>query len=324
MNLMPSKIKPMLAYPAKPFNSEKHIFELKFDGTRCIAFIKNKEVKLQNRRLLDITKRYPELKKIYNEVDAKEAILDGEIVVLSKGRPDFNKLQYREHAQDEFRIRILSEKMPAFYIIFDILYLNGKDLTKEKLIKRKEILRKIISREKRIIVSEYIFEKGKKFYEQAIAKGFEGIMAKHIESPYIIGERSKFWLKIKKSKTIDCVICGYTEGEGTRKDYFGSLVLGCILSKEPLTLHHLGQVGTGFSEDMLKFLKERLEKIKTESLRFKAKPEIQREVTWVLPRYVCEVEFLELTKDKKLRAPVFKRLRDDKAPEECSCYEIIS
>ncbi len=315
MNFFNGKIKPMLAYSLpEPFDSEEYFFELKFDGTRCIAFIRDKKVKLQNRRLLDITRRYPELHTIYKNLDAREAILDGEIVVLSEGVPDFNKLQYREHAEDEFKVKLLSDLIPAFYIVFDILFLNGSKLTEKTLEERKMLIENNLVEGERIIISSYVKKYGKKLFKEAINKGFEGIMAKHIESKYIIGERSKYWLKIKKKRTLDCIICGYTEGEGLRKDYFGSLILGCYRKGK---LSHVGQVGTGFDEGLLRILKKKLDAISTPEPPFSKIPKIGRKVKWVLPTLVCEVEFLEFTKDGKLRSPIFRRLRSDKSPEEC-------
>jgi bifunctional non-homologous end joining protein LigD len=313
MSWMKHKIKPMLAYSAQPFDSEKHLFEIKWDGTRCIAFVSNK-IRLQNRRLQDVTYRYPEFLELHRNVKSEEAILDGEIVVLREGRPDFSRLQQREHIEDEFKIEILSKRIPAQYIVFDILYLDGEPLVRERLEERKKRLEEVIEESEKMIKSDYVLTRGREFFQKATEYGFEGIVAKELNSPYLVGERSSCWLKIKKFRSLDCVVCGYTKGEGWRREYFGSLVLGCYLEDR---LVHLGQVGTGFDESFLDFFYEKLRKVETKKPPFAEKPEIAREVIWVKPLYVCEVKYMGLSKGLKLRSPVFIRLRYDKGPGEC-------
>ncbi len=236
-------IKPMLAMSAAPFDSENHIFELKWDGTRCLAFIDRESVMLQNRRLIDITYRYPEFQQLNKYLKAKEVILDGELVVLKEGLPSFEKLQQREHIGDERRIKILSELLPATYIVFDLLYIDGLFIIDKPLIERREILSTLFPFVDNVILSEIFFE-GKGLFKKALKMGFEGVMAKEKKSPYLPGERSNYWLKIKKSFDLDAIICGYIEGEGKRRDYFGSLVLGAYDNKR---LIHIDQVGTGIA-----------------------------------------------------------------------------
>ena len=303
------QVTPMLAGSHHPFSDADWIFEVKWDGTRAVCFI-NKKVKFINRRHTDITHRYPELHAIRKNIGASSCILDGEIVVLKKGLPSFNDLQKRE-IDNPLKINILSKKIPAVYIAFDIMALNGKDITKEPLLARKAYLRKIITDSSHIMVSPYIKGKGKEYFEAATKKGFEGVMAKHIHSLYYPGIRSAFWLKIKKTNTQDCVIGGFTEGEGARNPYFGALLLGV---NQPLEF--IGKVGTGFSDEDLKSITPLLTKIEIQENPFMQK--ISRSNThFVNPLYVCEVKYLEVTRSKKLRAPVFVRWRHDKAPEEC-------
>jgi bifunctional non-homologous end joining protein LigD len=311
MSWMEKRIKPMLAYPSRPFDSEEHLYEIKWDGTRCIAFLGEK-TRLQNRRLQDITKRYPEFQRLHEKVKG-EAILDGEIVVLREGKPDFNMLQQREHAQGEFNIKLLAEEMPAQYIAFDLLYHDGVPLVGETLTTRREKLEKVVKEGEELLLSTYVAARGREFFSRAVELGLEGVIAKEKGSPYLIGERSRYWLKIKNTQTMDCVVCGYTRGEGRRSDYFGSLVLGCYLEGR---LVHLGQVGSGFDEAFLRSFTEKLRRIEVPRATLES-PRVKREVKWVKPLYVCEVEYLELTRDKKLRAPIFKRLKTDKDAEEC-------
>ncbi|AAB89526.1 MULTISPECIES: non-homologous end-joining DNA ligase [Archaeoglobus] len=310
MSWFDKKIKPMLAVRSKPFSSDDHIYEVKWDGTRCLAFVdvEGKRVRLQNRRLLDITYRYPEIKLL--DAVERNAILDGEVVVIKDGKPSFPLLQKREHVDSRFKIEILSKTIPAVYIVFDVLYCDGWVVDLE-LMERKKILSEVLQSRGRVVVEEWIEGKGEEFYRKAVEMGLEGIVAKKKDGRYLIGKRSRLWKKIKKRNTLDCVIVGWIEGEGERAKTFGSLVLAVY---EDGRLKHVGNVGTGFDSEFLNWFSERLREIEV------AKPHFEIEtknVHWVKPRYVCEVEFLEFTEDGKLRAPVFLRLREDKSPDEC-------
>ncbi len=324
---MKRSIKPMLAQLARPFDSSNHIFELKWDGVRCIAFLTAPRdgvtggTGLQNRKLRDITRSYPELNDLHLALRGGEAILDGEIVFLRDGKPNFQKLLEREQLQDDARIDILSKLTPVTYIAFDILYFDGSPLFKLPLIERRKILSEAVGESlpagrhgKKLILSRFIWERGIDFFEQASVQGFEGIVAKESNSPYIEGKRTNLWLKIKRILTQDCVICGYTLGRGRREEVFGSLILGVYHGGE---LIHVGQVGTGLAEEKLKGLLSQLEALRTGEHSFSYKLEIDRPAQFIRPSLVCEVEFRGWTKDGKLRNPSFKRLRPDKPAEEC-------
>jgi bifunctional non-homologous end joining protein LigD len=302
--MLEEKILPMLAYSSSPLDSLKHIFEIKWDGTRCILFLKDKEIRLQNRRLLDITARYPELSAIHREIRAKNAILDGELVVLSEGKPDFNKLQEREHLTDPLKIDLLSQKMPANFIVFDILFLNGSSYLQASLLERKETLKAVFQGSKYLIESEYIHGHGRDYYEKVIGLGFEGVMAKAVESPYLIGQRSRYWLKIKPRISAVCSIIGYLKGGGSRQPYFGSLALAAW---EDGKWVYRGNVGSGFTEAEIKELFVRLCVLKTD---FPSLVNIEgvKDIQWVKPELRCEVLFQEMTPRGHFRAPAFKKL----------------
>jgi len=316
-----TKIKPMLAYPAKPFNDPNFIYEIKFDGTRTIAYVnvEEKKIKFLNRRMIWFEHRYPELHKIYEVIDAKKVILDGEIVVFEEGKPNFYKLAEREHVDDEFRINLLAKTIPATFVVFDILYKDGEDLTLKPLLERKELLEKVVSEseEHHLLLSRYIEEKGEIFFEKCKKIGLEGVVAKRKDSVYEIGRRSKNWRKIKALQTVDAVICGYTKGEGRRKDTLGALLLAMYDGGK---LRYIGRVGTGFDDATLRQLKQILDKLKTDRNPFEIfeeEPHIVEKMVFTKPVLVAEVKFMEWTKDKKLRASSFVRLRSDKPPEEC-------
>lgn len=320
MSLWDQKIKPMLAHSSEPFDSDEWIFEIKFDGTRAIAYVdaEEKTVRLLNRRMLWFENRYPELKNLWQNISASKAILDGEIVVFHEGKPDFYKLAEREHVDSSLRAELLAKEMPATYIVFDILHLDGKDLVDLPLMERKQILASVLKESSNVAICQWIEGKGKELFEAAVSKGLEGIMAKKKDSLYELGKRSKKWLKIKATKTLDAVIVGYTTGTGEREE-FGSLIVAAYYKGK---LKYIGKVGTGFSSQDIAYLKQELDKIKTTKCPFEQQPELDlpegRQPIWVEPKLVCEVKFLELTKDLQMRAPVFLRLRQDKSAEECT------
>lgn len=305
-----AQLKPMLARTAAPFSDADWIFEIKWDGTRALFFI-DTAVQIVNRRNVDITSRYPEFQEVKENTKASSCVLDGEIVILKKGKPSFHDLQRREHIDNSFKIALLSREIPAVYIVFDILNLNGEDTTTMPLMERKSLLKEVISESPHVMISPHVEKKGEQYYKAATERGFEGIMAKRKDSLYFPGHRSEYWLKIKKVKTLDCVIGGFTEGEGDRNKYFGALLLGV---NSPLEF--VGKVGTGFAEEDLETILVMLKKIETGANPF-TEPITDRP-HFVAPVHVCEVKYLELTDDKKLRAPVFVRLRPDKSPEECT------
>lgn len=315
------EIKPMLAVKGKPFSSREYLFEPKWDGTRCIAFVdvERKRIRLQNRRLLDITKRYPEFE--FTQFLSENAVVDGEIVVLEGGKPSFKLLQKREQVDSRLKIEILSKTFPAVFFAFDILYTESEGWIMNKpLFERKEILKDKGNETPHIIISEFIMGKGEQFYRLSVDAGLEGVIGKRIDSKYHPGKRSDAWIKMKKRNTADCIVVGWLEGEGRREGLFASLILA-LYDRDGFI--HVGRVGTGFNTEFMKDFMKKLEKIEIN------KPVIpdlmfSREVHWVKPYYVCEIEFLEVTSDMKFRTPVFLRLRDDKAIEECTLNQVIN
>lgn len=314
------RIKPMLASPfEKAFNRKNWVFEIKWDGVRAIVFKNKKNFKIQSRSGNDITDKYPE---ILNDLklslkECESVVVDGEIVVLNQeGVPDFHAHQHRMHVQNSREIMALSVETPATYYIFDVLYKDGKDVKSLGYIKRRRTLLSIVRINKSIRISDYIEEKGVQVFENSKKLGLEGIVAKHKESMYTEGIRSKDWLKIKNTKTQDCVIVGYTKGEGARGRYFGSLVLA-VYSTQEKKLKFAGHVGTGFDDETLETVYARIKGYEIASPPVDKVPYLNRKTTWLKPTNIAEVKFGEWTKDGILRAPVFLRIREDKRPEEC-------
>lgn len=314
------KIKPMLAHPfEKAFDSKDWVFEIKWDGVRAIVYKENNNIKIQSRNGNEITRLYPEIvNSIKKSIRGnKLTILDGEIVVLNdKGIPDFHTHQHRMHIQDPHEIMSLSVKNPATYYVFDILNDNGRNLENLGYLERRQILQSILKTNEDIRISEYIEEKGTQILASSKDLNLEGIVAKHKRSVYREGIRSRDWLKIKNTKTQDCVVIGYSRGLGSRVNHFGSLVLAVYSTKEK-KLKFAGHAGTGFNDQTLNEIYLKLKPLETNSKPVDRIPYLNRETKWIKPVLVAEVKFDEWTPDGILRAPVFLRLRDDKKPEDC-------
>jgi bifunctional non-homologous end joining protein LigD len=317
---MPSAIQPMLASVVeKPFDDPDWLFEIKWDGYRAIAFIDNGGVRLVSRNQNDLTPRYPELRELGNFIKANNAILDGEIVVLDdEGRSSFSLMQQRTGIRKHGRQATPRSELPVLYYAFDLLHLDGYDLRRVALQERKRVLKEILTPGEIVRYSDDFAGQGVALFEAAKKKGLEGILAKRRSSTYE-EHRSREWLKIKITQTVDCVIGGYTDPEGTRQ-YFGSLVLGLYDEKKKLI--HVGQAGTGFDQANLKEISQVLKPIETSKNPFTGEVEA-KSVHWVKPLRVAEVKFSEWTHETgeggmKLRAPVFMGLRDDKNPKECT------
>jgi bifunctional non-homologous end joining protein LigD len=198
------------------------------------------------------------------------------------------------------------------YYVFDLLYFRGHDLTDLPLLRRKELLKKLLPSSPRIRLSDHVVKEGVLFFNVAKEKGLEGTIAKHAQSAYETGRRSRQWLKVKTQLAQEGVIAGFTEAGGGRK-YFGALVLGVF---EGDKLMYIGHVGGGFRSNDLKDIREKLEPLIQEECPFNVKPEANARVTWVKPELVCEVALSGWTEDAVMRQPVFLRLREDKAARE--------
>ncbi|RQW80019.1 MAG: DNA ligase [Methanothrix sp.] len=309
-------IKPMLAVAGRVFSRKEWIFEPKIDGTRCIAHISNGIVELQNRRSRLITTRYPEVIKALQQAVVGDCVLDGEMAVFSKGVPNFSSLSLREQQVNSLRIKYLAKAVPASYIVFDILSKGRESLMNLPLSERKSILKQELQENDFVTIIDYLEENGEAYFKAALGIGLEGVMAKRAASPYQPGIRSPGWVKIKKRLTVDLVVGGYIPGNGERSPFFGGLLLGAYESGK---LIFMGRVGSGFSFEELEEISSKF-KISEES-PFSNPPSL-RAVTWLKPELVVEVEALEVSKRRHLRAPVYLRIRIDKLPVECTIDQL--
>jgi bifunctional non-homologous end joining protein LigD len=322
---MPAAIHPMLATSVDvPFDDPEWLYEIKWDGYRAITFITKGKVRLVSRNQNDLTAQYAELHNIPSSIKADTAILDGEIAALDEaGRSSFSLMQQRTGIRQGGRRVASRGDIPVLYYVFDLLYLDGYDLRRVSLEERKELLKQITDVSGHVRYSEH-FSQGKGLFDVARQKGLEGILAKRRSSVYE-ERRTREWLKIKITQTLDCVIGGYTDPEGSR-DYFGSVVLGLYDKKGDLI--HVGQAGTGFDQAMLKEIGKILKKRETKASPFPHGVEALRTVHWVKPELVAEIKFTEWTHETaeggmKLRAPVFLGLRNDKDPKECLLEQVV-
>jgi bifunctional non-homologous end joining protein LigD len=315
------KIAPMLSASAdEPFDSPEFTYEPKWDGVRTIAFVDGGEVRLQTRNLLDCTKQYPEATQAAEALTgAYHAILDGEIVALDeKGVPSFQRLQPRMHVTDEGTVRKLRRSTPVIYQVFDILYADGEDLTRKPLRERLRRLDEALTPMGSIRRSEGFPGTGVALFEAAREQGLEGIVAKRLDSIYQPGARSPAWVKIKAFRTMECVIGGWTAGQGGRTKTLGALLLGVYRDGK---LEPVGHVGTGFDERTLRDLLKILEEHESPTSPFATQPRTNQPARWCLPELVCEVEYAEITRDGTLRHPTYRGLRADVDPREVTGAE---
>jgi DNA ligase D-like protein (predicted ligase)/DNA ligase D-like protein (predicted 3'-phosphoesterase) len=308
--------KPMLAKVASDaFTDKDWIFEVKWDGFRAIAYIEQ-PLSIRSRNGKELKQIFPELQELTRL--AKDIVVDGEIIVMRKGVPDFQSLLERGQAVSQGEIERQSKRSPAVYIVFDILEKDSNPLTKLPLMERKKILKDSLREGSNVLLCDFIEERGEDYFQLTLQKNLEGVIAKSKDSPYEEGLRTGSWLKIKKLKTVDCVIFGYTRGEQAREATFGALVLGLYDGGKPV---YVGKVGTGFSQQMLNLLMDTFDKIRTDAEPFNA--ESSDRVTWLEPKLVCEVAYQVATRDMRLRMARFRRLREDKIPSECTIDQIL-
>lgn len=322
---MPTKIRPMLATSVEDaFDNPDWLFEIKWDGYRAVAFIESSSVRLVSRNQNDLTGQFPELRDLPKSVQAERAVIDGEIVALDDyGRPSFSLMQQRTGFQPGKPRRPGREGVPVVYYAFDLLYLDGYDLRRVGLEKRKELLQSVLTAGDIVRFSDHYPEKGRDLFAVASKSGLEGILAKKRASIYH-EERSRDWLKIKITRRQECVIGGYTDPEGSR-EHFGALVLGLHDKRDRLI--HVGQAGTGFDQKALKEIYGQLHPLETKTNPFYGEIGGLKKVHFVRPTLVAEIKFAEWTHETaeggmKLRAPVFMGLRFDKDPTECLLEEV--
>ncbi len=307
----PTKFKPMLATLIdKPFEKEGWVYEIKWDGYRAVAFMNKGKANLKSRNDKSFNEKFYPVYEAIKEWNVN-AVVGGEVVVINdKGISDFSALQnWRSEADGTL-----------LYYIFDIVWLDGKDLTSLTFLERRAILRFIMPRENTFINLSETFEgNAHDFFDAAKQNGLEGIMAKKADGEYYANARSENWLKIKANKRQEVVIGGFTKNDDTGKE-FSSLLVGFYNKGE---LVYIGKIGTGFSQKIQAEMMKQFKPLITKKIPFSSEPDINKpsrfrpnpphaSATWLKPQLVCEVSFAEMTKDGVMRHPSFEGMRIDK------------
>jgi bifunctional non-homologous end joining protein LigD len=315
----PENLVPMLArLSTLPRDDDKWAVEVKWDGIRAIAYCQPGRVALQTRNLNDVTAQYPEVRRISRALGAHDAVLDGELVAFDEsGRPSFERMQQRIHNTDENVVRRKMKTHPVVYVIFDLLYLDGRDLTGKPYTQRRELLEGLELSGDAWQTPSHSVGHAKELLAASKEQGLEGVMLKRTDSIYCPGKRTGTWLKVKNVSRQELVIGGWTPGEGRRKEHLGALLVGYFERDggKPV-LRYAGKVGTGFKAADLAAIAARLAPLERKTSPFGAGPKPPKGATFVEPRLVAEIEFREMTKEGILRHSAYKGMREDKAAEE--------
>jgi bifunctional non-homologous end joining protein LigD len=308
-------LSPMLAQigTGTPPSGPEWLYEIKWDGVRAICYIQNGRVRMVSRNGNTMERQYPELSILPHHIRATTAILDGEIAVLNdRGLPSFELLQSRINVAEASAIATLSRNLPVVIFLFDLLYLDGRDLRGEPLIERKRLLKEILQPTEVIRYSEHFPGAGAELLEAAKAQGLEGVIAKRASSFYE-SRRTSDWIKFKLTTSAEFVLCGMIKGE---REPFGALALGIYAHGK---LKWAGNVGTGFDRKKMDAIHAYLAPLATEKCPLEPEKDLPKKgVVWTRPELVCEVRFSNVTEDGKLRAPVWIGLRPDIDPQECT------
>jgi bifunctional non-homologous end joining protein LigD len=319
---LPAHVPPMLAVTGelpRPAEDDRWGYEMKWDGVRAVVYVEGGQARVLSRSDRDITVTYPELRQLAEQLGARQCVLDGEIVAFDDsarpGRPSFAALQPRMQIGDAARARRLAQHVPATFLAFDLLHLDGRDTVSLPYRDRRDLLESLDVNGPRWSTPPWFHGSGAAALETSRAQGLEGVVAKRLDSPYLPGRRSDHWRKIKLFLTAEVVIGGWKPGAGRRAGGIGSLLIGV---PTPAGLEYVGHVGTGFTEPMLDDLARLLHPLARRTSPFVREVPRQwaKDAHWVTPQLVGEVRYGERTKEGRLRAPSWRGLRPDKRPED--------
>ena len=296
---MIAKLSPMLAAQAEPFDSDDHLFEVKWDGVRALVAVEAGQWRAWGRELSDYAPRYPELEMVRGLPDG--VVLDGELVVLRDGRAELDELMRRHQLVSPRKIQEAARFLPATYIVFDLLYAGGQPLLGRPLAERRGKLEDLVARQNdpRLVFSAGVVGGGQAYFRNAVEQGHEGVMAKHLSSRYLPGQRGQAWRKIKPFQSIPCVVLGYTSSrQGVR-----SLLVGAVWRQR---LQYVAELTSGFTQDAKRQLAQRLGPLG------RSQPAVPcaKRASWVEPQIYCEVRFLEWTARGRLRGAHYRGLID--------------
>jgi bifunctional non-homologous end joining protein LigD len=315
---LPERIEPMLAVTGPlPVRDEEWAYEVKWDGIRAVAYIDGGRVRALSRTDKDITAKFPELREAGEQLGARPAVLDGELVALGPdGRPSFGQLQQRLHLSGSAEISRKARQVPVSYVVFDVLHLDGQPLLDLSYDERRQRLESLALSGPSLATGDSFRDvSGAAVLAAAQERGLEGIVAKRRDSPYRPGRRSGEWVKVKNFRTQEVIIGGWTEGNGERSGELGALLLG-IPGEDGL--RYVGKVGTGFGEEARRELLRALRPLaaKTSPFSSPVSPSVAKLAHFVRPVTVGEVRYSNRTADGHLRHPSWRGLRTDKDPGE--------
>jgi len=300
-------ISPMLiAENQPPFDSPDHVYELKWDGIRCLAYFDSDRTELRNKRNKCLNAVYPELSDIHKQVHHR-CILDGELISLKDGKPDFQEVQRRSLMSNPFKISLATKKQPVSFMAYDVLYIGNEAVMSRSLTWRADALSELVSESVSLALSRRINHDGVALFEAAKTQGLEGIIAKRKDSLYFPGKRTKDWVKIKNLIDEDFIVCGYYRKESA----VASVIIGSYADGK---IVYQGHVALGVSQRDFKLM-EQCERVNAGS-HYIDFPNFDGAV-WLAPRLVCTVKYMERTTNGGLRQPTFKGIRTDKLPQEC-------
>ena len=313
---LPRSLVPMKATSGELPTGEGWTYEVKWDGMRALAFVEDGQVRVQSYNERDVTASWPELAGLAEALGVRTAILDGELVATDdKGRPSFGRLQQRMHLTRAADVAARAAEVPVTYVVFDLLHLDGHDLTGLPLHERRALLEQLVEPAPSWRASPQV-DDGRALLDAATAQGLEGVVAKRLDSPYEPGRRVRTWLKVKVRLRQEMVVGGWVPGEGSRAGRIGALLVGYHDAPDDGSpLRFAGRVGTGFTEAELTRLAGVFAPLETDECPFDPLPpraELLRRPQWLRPVLVAELAFGEWTTDGRLRHPSYLGLRDDK------------
>jgi bifunctional non-homologous end joining protein LigD len=316
---MPRSLKPMLATlsTSLPRDEDAWAHEIKWDGVRALAYCEGGGLRLYSRTLREITSHYPELRALGPELGSTDAVLDGEVVAFDDhGKPSFERLQSRMNLSSEGAIRRRMAELPVTYLIFDLLYLDGRSLIDLPYVERRESLDALELDGPSWQTPRSHRGQGEALLRLTKERGLEGLVAKRLDSRYLPGRRSRAWLKVKNTRSQELVIGGWLRGQGSREGTIGAILVGYHEGQDgERRLRYAGRVGSGFTEAELQRLAGLLEPLETEASPFEGRQPPKQSI-FVEPRLVANIAFREWTAALTLRAPVYKGLRTDRDAAE--------
>jgi bifunctional non-homologous end joining protein LigD len=307
--------KPSFSTPMKArltderFSRQNWIYERKLDGERCLGVLDKGSATLYSLNKKDLSNTYPEIVEALERQKADGLVVDGEVVAFEGSQSSFARLQNRMKIRDADEAR--RSKVTVYYYLFDILQVDRSDVTDLPLSERKRLLKEYVTFKDPIRSTAYRRRAGEKYYKQACAKGWEGVIAKNLDASYQ-HSRSSDWLKFKCVHQQELVIGGYTDPQGSRIA-FGALLVGFYAKSD---FRYAGKVGTGYDNDTLRELHRKLSRLERKTSPFDDEVKGQKGVHWVRPKLVAEFGFTEWTEDNKLRHPRYLGLRRDKEAKE--------